>query len=152
MGNIDIKQLKAGDGVRRVYKVASYISKYLTKDSVVRFNKKRYWASRVNLPEVRRYWLKSRNLGEAMLEAFKRLNFKFESPRLMFGSTITRELFGFRRCLALAPLIHLLRGNFMQERFFGMYAKGQKHWQSLASTTDDGVTTFFVNEVSGEGS
>ena len=78
MGNIDIKHLKAGAGARRVYKVASYVSKYLTKENVVRFNKKRYWASRVNLAEVRRYWLQSRILSDAMIEAFGKLNYMFD--------------------------------------------------------------------------
>lgn len=55
----------------RVSRVASYISKYLTKETLIRFNKKSYWSSRVRLPEVRRYWLKSRNIGDAIGEMVK---------------------------------------------------------------------------------
>jgi hypothetical protein len=81
MGNIHIKRLKAGDGERRICRVASYISKYITKDNVVRFNKKRYWSSRIELPAVKRYWLKARTLSEAMCEAFDRLRFRSDDPR-----------------------------------------------------------------------
>lgn len=81
MGNIHIKRLTSGAGHRRIYRVASYISKYLTKDNVVRFNKKRYWASRVDLPAVKRYWLKSRTLPGALQEAFQRFRFHPETPR-----------------------------------------------------------------------
>ena len=81
MGNIHIKRLKSGAGHRRVYRVASYISKYLTKDNVVRFNKKRYWASRVDLPAAKHYWLRSRTLSEALMEAFQRFRFLPETPR-----------------------------------------------------------------------
>lgn len=75
MGNVHIKRLKSGAGERSVYRVASYISKYITKHNVVRFNKKRYWASRVDLPTVRRYWLRSRDFCHAVLEAFRRFRF-----------------------------------------------------------------------------
>jgi hypothetical protein len=54
----------------RSSKIASYISKYVTKgfgDSD-RFNKKRYWASRQTLAEVRRYVLRSRTVEEGMAE------------------------------------------------------------------------------------
>lgn len=48
--------------------IARYISKYVTKafDQVAnyRFNKKRYWASRQTMPEVRRYILKSKTLAK----------------------------------------------------------------------------------------
>jgi hypothetical protein len=81
MGNIHIKRLTSGAGPRRVYRVASYISKYLTKENVVRFNKKRYWASRVDLPAVRRYWLRSRSLTDALIEAFDKFRFHPETPR-----------------------------------------------------------------------
>jgi len=81
MGNIHIKRLKSGAGDRRVYRVASYISKYLTKENTVRFNKKRYWASRVDLPVVKRYWLRSRSLTDALKEAFEKFRFYSETPR-----------------------------------------------------------------------
>jgi hypothetical protein len=79
MGNIHIKRLKSGAGHRRVYRVASYISKYLTKENIVRFNRKRYWASRVDLPAVKRYWLRSRTLVDAVNEVVKRFRFQPET-------------------------------------------------------------------------
>lgn len=39
------------------------------KDTAVRFNKKRYWSSRVSLPDVKRYWLRARDLRGALEEA-----------------------------------------------------------------------------------
>ena len=81
MGNIHIKRLTSGAGPRRVYRVASYISKYLTKENVVRFNKKRYWASRVDLPAVRRYWLRSRSLLDALEEAREKFGFSTSHAR-----------------------------------------------------------------------
>lgn len=75
MGNVHIKRLKAQGGIRRVYKVASYISKYITKETAVEFNRKRYWASRVRLPDVRRYWLRARTLEAACGEAWRLLNY-----------------------------------------------------------------------------
>jgi hypothetical protein len=84
MGNVHIKRLGSGIHEERVSRVASYISKYLTKDTLVRFNKKAYWASRIHLPEVRRYWLRSRTIGEVIAELFYefgvRLRWSWVSP------------------------------------------------------------------------
>ncbi|HYC45360.1 MAG TPA: hypothetical protein VED01_07710 [Burkholderiales bacterium] len=77
MGNVHIKRLSAGgDKERRVCRVASYISKYLTKYELVRFNRKRYWSSRVQLQAVRRYWLASSDLCSALRETWDRLGVK----------------------------------------------------------------------------
>lgn len=70
MGNIDIKRRRTHDRVHRTAKIAAYISKYIAKqfeDS--EFNKKRYWASRQSLPEVRRVILRAENLPESIREA-----------------------------------------------------------------------------------
>ena len=84
MGNVHIKRLGAGEMENRVSRVASYISKYLTKETLIRFNKKTYWSSRVRLPEVRRYWLKARTItdaiGEMVREFGKRLRSSWISP------------------------------------------------------------------------
>lgn len=51
MGNVDI-QCRAGltNGTANCVRIASYIAKYIGKGMVERFNKKRYWASRITLP------------------------------------------------------------------------------------------------------
>jgi hypothetical protein len=70
-GNIDVKHIKVGvdritGTVRgplvRAEKIARYISKYMSKDLLFahRPDKKRYWRSEFDLPEARRYWLKTR--------------------------------------------------------------------------------------------
>jgi hypothetical protein len=68
-GGFDIKQIRVkGGSMRRMDKIAAYISKYITKDSTGEFNKKRYWASKINLMAARTYWLKARTIGEALAE------------------------------------------------------------------------------------
>lgn len=69
MGNVDIKRRRTHDRMHRTAKIASYISKYIAKqfeDS--EFNKKRYWASRQSLPDVRRIILRAENLNESLRE------------------------------------------------------------------------------------
>jgi len=84
MGNVHIKRFGDGKLEQRVARIAAYISKYLTKDTLVRFNKKTYWASRVQLPEIRRYWLRARELGGVIEELVRdfgvRFNRAFVSP------------------------------------------------------------------------
>lgn len=57
-----------GGARRRMDKIASYISKYITKETTGEFNKKRYWASKIDLLAARAYWLKARTLAGAMIE------------------------------------------------------------------------------------
>jgi len=85
-GQIDIKRIVALTLQARVWKVASYISKYIAKETIVRFNKKRYWSSRVDLPAVKRYWLKARNLSEAFAEAAQRLGFEVTLDAVRSGN------------------------------------------------------------------
>jgi len=84
MGNVHVKRLGSGDMEARVGRVASYISKYLTKETLVEFNRKSYWGSRVRLPEVRRYWLRSADRDGAVAELVQQLGlslrFSFFSP------------------------------------------------------------------------
>ena len=75
MGNVHIKRLGGPDDLRRVSRVASYISKYVMKESIVRFNKKRYWVSRVGLTEIERHVLGARNVGDAYAQAKSILGF-----------------------------------------------------------------------------
>jgi len=74
-GNVDAQYIKVRAGLERSDRVAKYISKYVTKSYFdnPRFNKKRYWASRQTMPEVRRYVLRSFDLDSAMGEVRKML-------------------------------------------------------------------------------
>ncbi|CAG4885094.1 conserved protein of unknown function [Georgfuchsia toluolica] len=70
MGNVDAKYIKVREGLERSDRVARYISKYVSKmfEETGRFNKKRYWASRQTLDDVRRYVLSARDLSDALVE------------------------------------------------------------------------------------
>lgn len=68
-GGLNAREIRIKGGVnRRMDKIASYISKYITKDVQSDFNKKRYWASKIDLVEARAYWLKARTLTDALAE------------------------------------------------------------------------------------
>lgn len=76
-GGFNIKYIKASKGSSRMRdKIASYISKYITKDCITGFNRKRYWSSRIDIPEARSYWLHAQTIGEAFGEFV--LDFKFD--------------------------------------------------------------------------
>lgn len=73
-GNVDV-QFKKFPGCSRLSasaRIARYISKYVTKtfteSECHRFNKKRYWASRHDLPQARRIILNGMSMGEAFQE------------------------------------------------------------------------------------
>lgn len=69
-GNIDVQKVKAREDLRRIKKIARYIAKYITKDVISEFNRKRYWPSKgIDLADARVYWLSSLSQGEAILEA-----------------------------------------------------------------------------------
>lgn len=76
-GNIDIQKIKVSptDMHRRMDKIASYISKYITKDQLNEFNKKRYWATRIALLDARTYWLKARTVADAIAEFCETFHF-----------------------------------------------------------------------------
>ena len=68
-GNIDVKRVAAQSGYKRMRKIAKYIAKYITKDVIVEFNKKRYWPSKgIKLQPFAVVWLKSLNMAEALRE------------------------------------------------------------------------------------
>lgn len=68
-GGFNIRQIRVkGGALRKMDKIASYISKYIAKESLSMFNKKRYWASRINLLDVRAYWLDADKLDDAWRE------------------------------------------------------------------------------------
>jgi hypothetical protein len=74
-GNIQDQPVKAPRGsYKQVRKIARYISKYVTKDLISEFNKKRYWPSKgINLEAAKVFWLDSLSMSEAVREACQML-------------------------------------------------------------------------------
>lgn len=69
-GNIDVQPVKARQAIKRVRKIARYISKYITKDLIAEFNRRRYWPSKgISLEEARVYWLSSLCQADAIRES-----------------------------------------------------------------------------------
>lgn len=69
-GNIDEQPIKGRDIVRRIRKIARYISKYITKDLIERFNRRRYWPSKgISLQAAQVFWLDSLTQNDAIREA-----------------------------------------------------------------------------------
>lgn len=73
-GQVDISFKKHLTRLQRLSGCARYVSKYIVKqDDIVEFNKKRYWSSKHNLPDVRRYVLSGVNVYDALNELFNEL-------------------------------------------------------------------------------
>lgn len=68
LGNVDVRYFRTKHGRSKSHKIACYLSKYVTKTPVEHFNKKRYWASRCDLPEKRWWWLRAATLDDAKIE------------------------------------------------------------------------------------
>jgi hypothetical protein len=69
-GNIDVQTIKCRDDIKRIRKIAKYIAKYITKDLISEFNRKRYWPSKgISLESAKVYWLDSLSQAEAVREA-----------------------------------------------------------------------------------
>jgi len=70
-GNVQDQPVKAPKGsFRQVRKIAKYISKYLTKDLITEFNKKRYWPTKgINLEAAQVFWLSGLTQFDAIREA-----------------------------------------------------------------------------------
>lgn len=69
-GNIDDQPIKGRDTLKRIRKIARYISKYITKEMLERFNRRRYWPSKgINLADAQVFWLHSVSQAEAIAEA-----------------------------------------------------------------------------------
>lgn len=69
-GNIDVQKIKSRDSLRRIRKIARYVSKYITKDLIAEFNRRRYWPSKgIDLPAAQAFWLGSLSMGDAIREA-----------------------------------------------------------------------------------
>lgn len=73
-GNIDVQNIKARDGIRRIRKIARYVSKYITKDLISEFNRRRYWPSKgIDLAAASVFWLDSLTQFDAVREACRML-------------------------------------------------------------------------------
>jgi hypothetical protein len=74
-GNIQDRPVKAPRGsFKQVRKIARYISKYITKDLISEFNKKRYWPSKgIDLKAAQVFWLDSLTQFDAVREACRML-------------------------------------------------------------------------------
>lgn len=71
-GNVDVQYRGRASGVHGARKIAGYISKYITKELVTRFNKKRYWHTKgVSVPGVQRRWLEAGDLNAAVRETMR---------------------------------------------------------------------------------
>lgn len=73
-GNIDVQSVKGRDTIKRIRKIGRYISKYITKDLLEAFNRKRYWPSKgINLQAAQVFWLDSLSQAEAIREGCEML-------------------------------------------------------------------------------
>ena len=69
-GNVDVQRIKSRCAISAIRKIARYISKYITKDMISEFNRKRYWPSKgITLIEAERFWLSGLTQLEAIKEA-----------------------------------------------------------------------------------
>lgn len=70
-GNIQDQPVKAARGsFKQVRKIAKYISKYITKDLITEFNKRRYWPSKgIDLHSAQVFWLDGLTQADAVREA-----------------------------------------------------------------------------------
>jgi hypothetical protein len=99
-GGFNIRHIRVrGGACRRMDRIASYISKYITKDTISEFNKKRYWASKIELKEARSYWLKARTIVDALAE-FQGAEFGFSptDPKSDFFQARGLDLVWMRLC------------------------------------------------------
>lgn len=75
-GGFNVQHIRVRGGpMRRMDKIAGYLSKYITKSSCVAFNKKSYWCSKINLPAARAYWLKASCINDALVEFLETFDF-----------------------------------------------------------------------------
>lgn len=71
-GNVDIQYRGKAHGLAKTRRIATYIGKYITKDVLPLFNKKRYWVTKgVSVPDPQRKWLEAENLDAALIEVMR---------------------------------------------------------------------------------
>lgn len=69
-GNVQVERIKARNDLNRIRKIAKYVSKYITKDLIAAFNRRRYWPSQgISLASAEAYWLDSLDASSAIREA-----------------------------------------------------------------------------------
>lgn len=69
---MDIQYRGKAHGLAKTRRIATYIGKYITKEVLPIYNKKRYWITKgVKVPECQRKWLKADNLNEAVIEIMR---------------------------------------------------------------------------------
>jgi hypothetical protein len=109
-GNVDAQHIRVKQGADRSHRIARYISKYIGKhfEDSPRFNKKRYWASRQTMDDVRRYVMRSADMPAAMNEMVDLLG--LDLARFMDANGKTPHFFTFPGgdglWLAFIPEIH----------------------------------------------
>lgn len=84
-GNIDIRRKENQTDYLRRAALAKYVSKYITKGfgSIDAFNKKRYFASRHDLPKIQRVILNAQTWADALAELSELMTF---DPELAYRS------------------------------------------------------------------
>lgn len=98
-GGFNIRHIRVSGGInRRMDKIAAYLSKYITKTDTSEFNKKRYWASKIDLVEARSYWLKARNLSDALNEFVREFDFVIADASQDFFQARNIDLIWMRCC------------------------------------------------------
>lgn len=98
-GGFNAKEIRvSGGSQRRMDKIASYISKYITKTDTGDFNKKRYWASKINLMAARTYWMQARTIGDALAEFVKGFDFMPSDLKQDFFQARNIDLVWMRCC------------------------------------------------------
>lgn len=71
-GNVDVQYRGRAHGLAKTRRIASYIGKYITKDVLPLYNKKRYWITKgVRVPDAQRKWLSADNLDDALIEVMR---------------------------------------------------------------------------------
>lgn len=71
-GNVDVQFRGKALGLKKTRRIATYIGKYITKDVLPLFNKKRYWVTKgVRVPDAQRKWLNAENLTDAIKEVMR---------------------------------------------------------------------------------
>jgi hypothetical protein len=96
-GNVDISYKPNLSPMQRAAGCAKYVTKYISKSfEYAEFNKKRYSASRHQMPEARKIILRSRTLQDAIIELSQYLGLKVGNP-LQKNSIIGSSFFFSRR-------------------------------------------------------
>lgn len=71
-GNVDVQYRGRAHGLAKTRRIATYIGKYITKDVLPLYNKKRYWITKgVRVPDAQRKWLNADNLDAALIEVMR---------------------------------------------------------------------------------